>query len=129
MSTQSLNVGAPPTDPPDPRMTVPVPPLYDIWSTLLERWLALPVTDDFRDMRRPPERAAHGKRTKTALTSHMNAALGEHYTPQAVSQWATGSDERNPPWRAILFLLRELKLDLVLSGDGRAWFVQARAKK
>lgn len=117
-------------------MTVPeppanTPPLADVWSTLLDRWLALPPTAEFADRRRKAEAGGRvtGPRTRAALTEYLNETLGEHYTPQGVSQWATGSDGRTPPWNAILLLLRELKLDLVLSGDGRAWFVQARKSK
>lgn len=112
---------------PTPEPTFPEPPMFDIWSTLMERWLDLPVTEQFADRRRKQGEPG-GARTKASLVLLLNTELREHYTPQAVSQWATGTDSRNPPWRAVLFLLRDLDLDLVMSGAGKAWFVKARKK-
>lgn len=96
------------------------PPLNDIWTTLRQRWLAIELPDDTH--------ARKGRRTNESLTDHLNRSLGRAYRPQAVSQWATGSDKRNPPWEAVFLLLRELKLDLVLSGTGEARLVPARGR-
>jgi hypothetical protein len=104
------------------------PPMFDVWATLIERWLALPPTPEFGDQRRLDP--AGGKRTKSSLVAHMNQRFGEKWTTQSVSQWGTGTDrERPPPWKAVLFLLRELNLDLVISGDAKSWLVVARKRR
>lgn len=108
------------------------PPMTNVWGTLVERWLALPVTAEFADRRRKGAEGERlqGKRTIAALTRHMNARFAEKYLVQGVSQWATGTDEtRHPPWKAILFMLRELNLELTLTGDGRAFIGPARKRR
>lgn len=76
-------------------------PLNAVWMSLRERWIA----------------ASNG-RTSASLTAHLRERLGRAYTQQSVSQWATGSDGRRPPWIAVCLLLDELGLELVVRGDG-----------
>jgi hypothetical protein len=99
------------------------PPLHAIWATLRDRWLKVDAPPPF-----PAGRRATPGRRSEHLTEYLNRKLGMRYRPQAVSQWATGSDQRNPPWRAILLLLNDLDLDLVISGEGEAWLVKARKR-
>ena len=83
------------------------PPRNAIWTALRQRWIE----------------AASG-RTSAALTERLSERLGRAYSQQAVSQWATGSDGRRPPWAAICALMDELGLDLVLHADGTAHLVE-----
>jgi hypothetical protein len=69
-----------------------------------------------------------GKRTNLTLTHFVNERLGLSYQPQAVSQWATGTD-RTPPWRAILVVAEDLGLDVLIGNDGSVYLVPTRARQ
>lgn len=62
--------------------------------------------------------ASEKGRTSASLTAHLIEQTGRPYTAQSVSQWATGSDRRRPPWRVLLVLLHELDLEIRVAGDG-----------
>ncbi len=97
------------------------PPLHDIWTALRSKWLAIDNPDGVQFAKTGGlKKPRAGGRTNTGLTDFLNAKLGTFHTPQGVSTWATGSDNRKPPWNAIFVLLDDLGLELVISADGNA---------
>ena len=84
------------------------PPLNAVWATLRRKWLL----------------AGEG-RSNNQLTELVSSRLEHAYTAQSVSQWATGTDARRPPWRAIFLLMQELGLEMRLRGDGSCELIPA----
>lgn len=52
------------------------------------------------------------------LASQLSDHLGIQVTPQKLSQWATGSDDRSPPWGAIYFLMDTTGYEVRLTTTG-----------
>jgi hypothetical protein len=68
-------------------------------------------------------------RNSASLTDHLNLMLGQAYSRQAVSQWATGTDKRKPPQEVIMLLLDELGLELRYDGSGKARLASREANR
>ena len=88
------------------------PPVHALWATLRKLWID-----------REP-----GERSNASLARHLTEVLERPIAPQHVSQWATGTDQRRPPWEAIYLLAQELGYDVLLTIEGRAKLVR-RADK
>lgn len=63
-----------------------------------------PVNRIFGTLRKIWKEAEPGRRYQD-LAAELSDYLGIKVTPQKLSQWATGSDNRRPPWAAIYWLM------------------------
>jgi hypothetical protein len=77
------------------------PPLNRIFGTLRKLWKDADQGHRYQD-----------------LASKLSDFLGIKVTPQKLSQWATGSDSRRPPWAAIYWLMRETGHEVKLGVNG-----------
>jgi hypothetical protein len=90
-------------------MTIPNdPPVHALWATLRKLWID-----------REP-----GVRSNASLARYLSEVFDRPIAPQHVSQWATGTDQRRPPWEVIYLLAHELDYDILLTTEGRAKLVR-----
>lgn len=70
------------------------PPLNAIFAQVRDIWVA----------QAPPGEARSYSALSTMLSEYIVAGGGMAVAPQNVSQWATGSDGRRPPWHVVMLL-------------------------
>lgn len=85
-----------------------------------------PANRIFGTLRKLWKDADPGRRYQD-LAGQLSDFLGIKVTPQKLSQWATGSDGRRPPWAAIYWLMRRTGHDVRLTVSG-ARLVKTRSK-
>jgi len=76
------------------------PPVNQIFDTLRQLW-----------------KKKTGERYQD-LAAKLTVSLKVVVTPQKLSQWATGSDNRRPPWKAIYWLMNATGYQVVLTMKG-----------
>lgn len=86
------------------------PPANRIFGTLRRIWKEADSTRRYQD-----------------LAAQLSEYLGIKVTPQKLSQWATGSDNRRPSWAAIYWLMNSTGYEVKL-GIGGARLVRSKPK-
>lgn len=86
---------------PTPDFIPQEPPTNRIFGTLRKLWKDADPARRYQD-----------------LAAQLADYLGIKVTPQKLSQWATGSDNRRPPWAAIYWLMEATGYDVKLGMDG-----------
>lgn len=79
-----------------------------------------PMSSIFDTLRRAWKKAAPEGETRKYqdLAVELSGVLNIKVTPQKLSQWATGTDNRRPRWSAIQYMCWKLGMEVVLGPDG-----------
>jgi len=77
------------------------PPVNAIFWSLREQWVNQGEGRRYCDL-------------AEVLTRYLQIKV----SPQKLSQWSTGSDNRRPPWAAIYWLMQETEFDVKLTPEG-----------
>ena len=86
---------------PTPKFIPQDPPVNRIFGTLRKIWKDKMAGRRYQD-----------------LAAELTGYLGIKVTPQKLSQWATGSDNRRPPWAAIYWLMDRTGYEAKLGVSG-----------